>query len=256
MKAYVIPIEKACNAKCPFCITNYKNDIDFGTTLDIENLHKLEALDLDKIEITGGGEPFLHPKIDEIINFCAKKTSTQIYTNGSMLSKCKVFDKLSYLCISRAHYDDKKNEEIMGIKMDMPFEEINAPIKLSLVLCKSGISRIGEVVNYIKWAKGQGVKKVVIRSIFEYDPSSIILSYQKLIGKEQIDMVSKRKMMAILFKKILLDANSPDNDYFIYEGMEVEIEGRTCACEAFYPVLRANGKVYVGWTNKLWIDNE
>ena len=261
MKAYVIPIEKSCNAKCPYCITHFKNDIDFGDILDPINLLRLGIFSnekgkssLDKIEITGGGEPFLHPEIDSIIAASKVLAPTQIYTNGSMLSKCKVLHKLSYLCISRAHYEDAKNKEIMGIEPDVDFRDLDVPIKFSLVLCKSGINTASEITRYLDWALLHGASKVVIRQLFDCEPTITTSPYSDLINKEYIGTATLIEDLGITNSHRINDMGNvifhfADMDRNI---MEVEMERRACACELFNPVLRANGKVYVGWSDKLW----
>jgi len=260
MKAYVIPIETACNAHCPFCITHFKNDIDYGDRMSCVNVRRLpsqlSALKVDKIEITGGGEAFFHNDIDRIITFCSSIAPTQIYTNGSKLADhSRGLNLLSCLCISRCHYDDAKNKELMGIEPDVDFRDLEVPLKFSLVLCKSGISTASEIMRYLDWAMyNAGASKVVIRQLFDYEPSITTDSYSDARIKEYIGTASLIDDLGITNSHRINDMGNVIFDYndMDHNIMEVEIERRACACELFNPVLRANGEVYIGWSDREW----
>ena len=256
MKLYVIPIEKACDANCLICITKYKKGQAFGSKLDISNLSKLDSLDIDKIEITGGGETFLHPQIETIMERCLEKAPTQIYTDGVSLDKyldSAVLPKLSYLCLSQMHYDQEKNLKLMKANASVSLRQLchkGISVKLSLVLCRSGISTAQEVCNYLEWANANGAKKVVIRQMFDYDPSETKEEYEKLLAMEYVSSES-------IFWDLHIDHYHPDgqgNPIFNWKNLEVEVEYRSCACEINSPALRADGQIYLGWSNRLWHD--
>ncbi|MBI4451329.1 radical SAM protein, partial [Candidatus Woesearchaeota archaeon] len=82
MKLYVLPVETACNAACPFCITDYRQTAR-KELLDIGSLDAvLNKYSFERIEITGGGEPLLHHDIGRIVEKCAASAQTHLYTNG------------------------------------------------------------------------------------------------------------------------------------------------------------------------------
>lgn len=256
MKIYVVPVENLCNARCYFCITRFKNEKGFGELLNVADLSKIFLMEgIDKIEITGGGEPFLHPKITEIINNCVRKAPTQIYTNASLLSLLsdEVLKNLLYLCISRLHYDDGFNEKLMGVRQDIDFlrlKKIQTRIKLSLVLCRLGINAADDLKKYLNWAEIQGVKKVVVRQLFNFEAGETIDFYSKLVAKEKEYVPTKNLMNKLAVK--YYDLDNQGNPLFKWGDLEVEIEHRNCACEIKYPVLRGDGNVYFGWSDKLW----
>lgn len=245
MKLYVLPVERACDARCHFCITNFREPVSASSSLDPQKLeHLLATIDIKKIEITGGGEPTLHPAIDEIITLCGEKAPTQLYTHGARLQEsnvvAKALAKLSYLCISRAHYLEAENERIMGISYDFQkIRDLNVPLKLSLLLHRSGINTAKEVQQYLQWAQGKA-QKVVIRQLFEHD-------YR---GKLPDEFISSEQ----IFRE--LDVSSTQqteqgNPLFNVGDLECEFELRSCACEMDNPVLHANGKLYRGWSGEL-----
>lgn len=230
LKLYVLPSEVTCNAKCAFCVTKqrkYKNIF-----LKVEDLYKaLKNTDFEKIEITGGGEPALNKDIDKIIKICCEKAPTQIYTNGT-LDPNSISDNILFVCISRAHWLNKENEKIMGIKYDIN-KFSNFPLKLSLLLHKSGISKKIEVFKYLKWAKSRA-RKVVIRQLFEPEDEK----YRKYYEKEFISSQN-------IFNDSQYEVISEDefSKTYLIDGLEVEVEKRGCACECADQVLHADGKI-------------
>lgn len=243
MKLYVIPVQNKCNANCLFCITKYRQEKNWGEMLELDNLEKIKNLAIDKIEITGGGEPLLHPKINEIINRLSQRAWTQIYTNGGLINVLNenTFKKLGKVCISQAHYNRSVNHKIMNmLRDDYRIKDISqkVKIKMSAVMCQSGINSQLDITKYVKWAISLGAKEVVLRRMFEFD-------YPKKINNEiEIDLITVVKEMKQLYKVIKEDENRIN---FWMFGIPVEIEFRSCACELSNLVLRPNGKIYVGW---------
>lgn len=237
-------MERACDAKCNFCITNFREPVSASACLNIQKLEKiLAALEPEKIEITGGGEPTLHPAIDEIIDRCCQKAPTQLYTHGARLRNLPALQTLTYLCISRAHYDDIENQRIMSVAYDFQqlqerLHELHIPLKLSLLLHYSGIHSAGEVHRYVAWAQGKA-EKVVLRQLFEQD-------YQ---GKLQNEFISSEKIFRELGVSFYQQTES-GNPLFQIGNLKCEVEMRSCACEMNNPVLHADGKLYRGWSTE------
>ncbi|MCL5093993.1 MAG: radical SAM protein [Patescibacteria group bacterium] len=239
MKLYVIPVGYLCNASCPYCITKAINSRKKEGFLKIKTLRGiLDEKKFEKIEITGGGEPTLHPKIQEIIDLCTENAPTQMYTNGTF-KKINNLGKLYYLCISRAHYKDLENQKIMGISYELDnILKIKVPIKFSLISHKSGIGTSKEVLNYLNWAKNKA-KKVVIRQLFE-EPNEIYGDYYE---KEFISTDEIFKELEIKDFKF----TNQGNRLIDYHGLEVEFECRDCSQNEGAPVLYSDGKLYEGW---------
>jgi organic radical activating enzyme len=240
MKLYVLPVERYCNGSCKFCITNVREKSE-------EEYLKKEALEavlhhgvFESIEITGGGEPSLHKQIDDIITICSKHARTQLYTNGSLLRSLSNLELLECLCLSVAHHDAEKNKQIMGITADLNYAKLlNVPKKFSLLLHKSGISTPEAVFAYLDFAKAYA-KKVVVRQMFEQEYPEGLKS-EFVLSQEVFDGLHIRTY----------NLNGQGNPFFSYEGMEVEFELRSCACEVHNPVLHADGLLYKGWSREL-----
>lgn len=238
-KLYVIPVESACNASCPYCVNQFRN---LGNSfLDVGELEKclIQIGKLDAIEITGGGEPTLHPKIGSIIKLCADKTRTQMYSNGATLDLLSfdVLKRLNPLCISRAHYNSEKNEQIMGVKyLDKIFSS-GLNIKFSAILYKSGIDFPEEVEKYIGWARGKA-KKVVFRPLFED------VNYSSDVKSKFVSLDSFAKYFGFSIQQ-------GKNVQMTLNGMDIEFEVRSCSCENKDPILHADGKL-----NYIWDSND
>ena len=122
-RLYLIPVKYKCNANCIFCITEkekvkpaFNSLPEFIKLKELKVLlAQLQSLRLTEIEITGGGEPLLHPQIQDIINL-VKATwpgiYVKLYTNGLLLKNVHGIDELN---LSRAHPDAAINNQFFGV---------------------------------------------------------------------------------------------------------------------------------------------
>lgn len=246
MKAYIVPVENVCNARCFFCITMLKIEKEYGAFLEAKNLNKLNDLRrIDCLEITGGGEPLIHPKIDEIVRTSCQILPTTLYTNGKLLFRLgnEAIKKLRLVTISRHHFDETANEKVMGIKCEdrviMETVKKGANVRLTAVLCKRGMSSVGEVWDYLLWAKSMGVKNVQIRQFFEFDYDPEIKN--EIVRTEPI-------LRGLLLTHPDLEFKEEKYPTVYLEDLKAEFEGDKCACTAGVPNLRGDGKLYFGWT--------
>ncbi|KPA16300.1 radical SAM protein [Candidatus Magnetomorum sp. HK-1] len=83
-----IEITNACNYDCLTCCRKEKLIEGKVTFIDQKILHKnIEQINPEYVSIAGMGEPFLHPKIFDFLNFFMEnRIKTSITTNGSTLS--------------------------------------------------------------------------------------------------------------------------------------------------------------------------
>jgi len=235
MKLYVLPVETKCNAKCGFCITRVRERTgvlcaeDYLRVSDLKStLNRIRAT---KIEITGGGEPTLHPRIEEIIDLCCSRANTQMYTNGSLASQIRNLARLNKLCISRAHYSDSQNERIMGISYDIrELLKKTHSIKLSLMLCWGGISNSQDLGFYLDWANSF-TGNVVVREMFNLAYGAAKNQYVSIVDT---------------FQKLGIEADrySGRNPIIKYKNLEAEFE---------FPemTLHADGKIRRGWRDEI-----
>ncbi len=216
--------------------------------LNINHLSRLENLkDIDTFEVSGGGEPLLHPQINNILSWCCLRKPTILYTNGSLLHRLDpaIAVNLKSLTISHHHYLPSKRLQIMGVSLKdkslRQLIDLGVSVKLTLVLIKSGISSCADLIHYLDWAKTIGIKKVQVRQLFDFNYSPETFA----------DFVSTAPILQQIAQKYRLKIQKKKYSTIIWKGITVEFEGEKCACSSGAPNLRADGNIYLGWTKEL-----
>ena len=82
----------SCNIKCKHCYLDCHQDTKKKNFLKIERIKETLKENLPKLEriFLTGGEPFLHPQINEIIKLTLNKADITIYSNGTLLSEKRI----------------------------------------------------------------------------------------------------------------------------------------------------------------------
>ena len=105
-----------CNFKCKFCSREKmaNRSIDYTDFKYVINI--LSKVGIKDIYITGG-EPLLHPKIDDMIEYAlTKKMSISILTNGFYIDKhVELLKKVACLSVS-LHGEKETHNRIVGVK--------------------------------------------------------------------------------------------------------------------------------------------
>lgn len=114
----------ACNLKCRHCFLSCNPKYNNKSFLHIDKVKaSLEATKgegVNAIYLTGG-EPLLHPEINNILRLCLRRANTTILTNGTMLNDKKVRflrqleDNYNFEIIFRVsldHYDELINDRV------------------------------------------------------------------------------------------------------------------------------------------------
>lgn len=112
-----------------------------------------------------------------------------MYTNGSgFVTNPEIIEALQEADfdrfeLSRCHYDEKINQEIMRFNRNQPvwknevYEQVfqnsylKSKIKNSCILTKKGVNSIAEAERYLDWAHSLGVTTVVFREMSRLDDS-------------------------------------------------------------------------------------
>lgn len=195
-KCYIIPVQKACNADCKFCISksrNYDKDVEYlyiNQNL-IQKLQELKEKGIKKIEITGGGEPMLHPEIEKIINLIKiiiPDSYIKLYTNGNIFKPLNNVDEIN---LSIVHHNLKTNDSIMRSKVGVSLREKlsyfinNCPgikIRLSIPLVKGGIDNkdeLDELINLTKYEVNGYVVRTLYSSCPNYEELYVDFNYER-----------------------------------------------------------------------------
>lgn len=177
-KPYVniyVKLRNDCNAKCKFCeFTNneiFFNMDKFRTVLQYIN----NELKINKVSFTGG-EPTLDKchllfECSKFVKSLDRNIFTVVNTNGANFYLLKNIIYLDSIALSRHHYDDKINNEILGfnapsLEQIKDFANKNI-LHLSCNLIKGYIDNETEVIKYLETAAQVGVLDVGFVSLMK-----------------------------------------------------------------------------------------
>lgn len=203
-----IEITGCCNMKCKHCRASNEAK-KMLTMLEIEKIIEFisRVKDEDFRLILSGGEPFLHPKIVEIIKMAKEHgiDSIVITTNSSLITDdiLKELDniKMKFLCIqvSLDSLDEKQHNEFRGFSnayqkcIDVldkikDYNNIYSSIRMTITP-----STIKEIEKMIDFAVEKKAKIIGIGSVIPFgnakDGSMSLTPFQK---KEFLTMISKK----------------------------------------------------------------
>jgi hypothetical protein len=122
-----------------------------------KNIEHLRSLNINTIEITGGGEPFLNPDLSKIID-AMKLSNThlyiKIYTNGSILTKIPLISEVNISCL---HWNDKINDKLMKLnrkplkRIIQHYRNIGIPkIRLAIPMLKNSIDSQDKLLKFVE----------------------------------------------------------------------------------------------------------
>lgn len=186
-----------CNGRCPFCVERVRPaahgrrlDEVKGCLPDDQYFRQLRlALDAagvlrPSLSITGG-EPSIDPRLPRILAMIGKSKTRKrtMTTNASGLLPNRLIPGLAsagftHLNISRAHFDEARNQDVMRMERFVSNAEIGQVVRearsrgmrprLSCVLLRDAISSRGEMDAYLRWAGSIGVDNVVFRQLMGF----------------------------------------------------------------------------------------
>ena len=101
-------LTNVCNLNCSFCcFANRKRDEILTFDQITTALDSFRKLGTKALEFTGGGEPTLHPQIDEAVSYSYDiGYKIGICTNGKTLRRIKDWNKLEWVRIG-LYFDDQ-----------------------------------------------------------------------------------------------------------------------------------------------------
>lgn len=124
----------ACNAACPYCVSKMTqtaackmHQFDWRKFKTACQIAKQASNGLISVLLTGKGEPLLWPDdIEEYLRLMdGEFPLVDLQTNGILLDRVPLKKwaglGLTLVCISIAHYDPHKSNEIMGIEGDFNY---------------------------------------------------------------------------------------------------------------------------------------
>jgi pyruvate-formate lyase-activating enzyme len=179
-----VDITAACNASCPFCIAptigrgdgpGFSEGLEYG--LDFTQKHN------GSIQVTGG-EPTLSRRISFVLEEVGKRAFHRkvVNSNGCGISG-ELVEKLvdagiTHVNLSRHHYDERNNQEVMRINPEkwatnerfiQSVKMIQAAGILVRINCNilfSYVDSVDEMKKFIKWCESFGVYSVSFSETF------------------------------------------------------------------------------------------
>ncbi len=218
---FSIFVDDYCNADCKFCVAQLryshrkllyekKHIEDRDKYLErLENVLKAVRTLNPSVSITGG-EPTLSPVLPDILELVdrydfRKRTIT---TNGSGLlmvrDNATVLEHLmkkrwQHLNISRAHFDDDVNRQIMRYQVESEYcdsqmlKEIlditagtELKHRLSCLLLKDGIGSVESMKRYLDFHGKLGADNFIFRELMDYDKKAVNLEKIKYCTDNKI----------------------------------------------------------------------
>ena len=201
----VLPVFQACNCDCKFCfskssISALKNEKSLLDKIDVHQYYQWARQNgASRLVITGGGEPLLKSEMVLQLVKDGNQYFDEItcFTNGTYLTKdltAKLLaNGLNYVCYSRHHYDDKKNQKLMGKSapplVDFMQNANGLTIRATCVMTKGFIDTKEEVWNYIEVLSKFGVKQFTFKHTYETYENSVFKesNQNKWVGIHKID---------------------------------------------------------------------
>ena len=183
---------RACNAKCPYCISRMTPSQGIGMALPEINWRNFDigaklARDWGAatVLITSKGEATLYPEqLTDFMRHLQKHEfpMIELQTNGIKLMEDSYgkhlknwYDLgLTTMAISMVHYDSKRNKEIYEphtgnlldlVKLVDKLHDYNLSVRFSCIMVKGYVDSVEEVVNMADFAKQQGIEQLTVRSV-------------------------------------------------------------------------------------------
>ncbi|MGC4062770.1 MAG: radical SAM protein [Aquabacterium sp.] len=190
-----LPIAQACQARCAFCfskasISSQQKHAE-PDWLQVEAwLTHAKRRGAERAVITGGGEPTLLPPDDlvKLVGTCKEQfDKIVLITNGHALATLSPKSRmdaikrlhaagLSVMAISRHHFDDTTNTQLMGLST--PIEALAQTwlaqhaswpalqMRLICVLQKGGIDSFAALSGYLDWAAQLGITEICFKELY------------------------------------------------------------------------------------------
>jgi MoaA/NifB/PqqE/SkfB family radical SAM enzyme len=138
-------VTRRCNLSCGYCteFDNFSASIPFELLKErIDALHRLRVANIALL----GGEPLLHPKIDEVVAYANREAQVSVTTNGFLLSD-KVIARLNAAGLSNmqvsidALYADssgyiQKSMKSLAPKLERLQRLAKFDVHVTIVLCE------------------------------------------------------------------------------------------------------------------------
>lgn len=265
-----IDLTNKCNNKCPKCVTRFKNSETLSYKFIVNLLYDLKKLGVRGIQITGGGEPLLHPRIVDIIElgnnlgFSIGLVTSGQYVDG--LDKKRLLENLKWIRISLDAGTPEHYKETHGLESDK-FDRV---IKFIYDLCDFKIENnipvtIGASYLVSLWDKDREEEDIHKAVEILQIPGFDYLQVKQYHGnKIEIDYLDKTKMISNINLYNTFKTRRYNRNYKYCHGAHfttsISADGKLYVCchlknEELYPIADLNKESILDvWNSKKMLD--
>lgn len=216
-----LPTNK-CNLNCEFCSCSERNksqEIEFEKAKAI--IDKCRRLGTKAVTITGGGEPLLYGKFNELIeHFRANKIKIGLVSNGLLLNRTdpKILNKITWCRISNS--DERTFDDVYKKRLS---KVVNATPDVDWAFSHvvSTTPNLEEIVRIIEFANEHRFTHVrLVSDLFQ----------PEVVAMDQLKTQIRQKGI--------------DDSKVIYQERKAYTRGGDCFIGFIKPLIGADGKVY------------
>ena len=272
---------RACNAKCPYCISRMTPSQGIGMRLPEINWRNFDLgaklankRGADTVLITSKGEATLYPEqLTDFMRHLQKHEfpMIELQTNGIKLMEDSYgkhlknwYDLgLTTMAISMVHYDSKRNKEIYEphtgnlldlVKLVDKLHDYNLSVRFSCIMVKGYVDSVEEVVNMADFAKQQGIEQLTVRSVEvpskSEDPQVWEYARNHKIPQETIDKTrdfldrNGTRLMELVHGAIVYDYHG--QNICLSNCLTIQPDNKAIRQIIFFP----DGHVRYAWTHE------
>lgn len=238
-----------CCFECPHCRFKAYHG-DNSTYMDMSTLrHLLDELhqrDVRAIELSGGGEPLVHPQVEEIFDYLIQRDfRVGLITNGYMFVNCSMLKEKATRCCNWIRFSvnaftDKTYKRVHG-REDVSYRKL--------------MQAIGDLINMAGNTPKIGLKILISRlnaedSLFAIDEALRLgIDYLQFKFLEYpTKLILPQEESERLTKVIQEQINSVKDQTLIVELVSASMgkeECQKCRMTFSHPVVDWNGEIYV-----------
>ena len=232
-----------CNLKCKYCEYAQENLGGFMPTKRVlQTIDELKALGVEAIEFCGGGEPLLHPDLEEILNYC-KESNIVVgiltnFTPGNKNLLETIVQTCSYLRVSMDTFDRNEYEELKGVAL---LSQVKKNLKKLVRLKKKNKSNINIGIKMLLTTLNYGGIKDFIKGGIKLGVDNI--QFKKVYSCPELELNDEEvKAIEVNLKRYKTIYKDKVNIFYGFYGLELK---KKCFTSINHIFIDAFGDIYL-----------
>ncbi len=192
--ALLVHLINRCNLECLHCYVDAgpQKNVSLPFELIEQNMSDLGQLDIGYVNISGG-EPFLHPRLKEVLEFFSKQPATELFvsTNGTLIRSKEAALLKNCGAIAQISIDGPEDFHDRFRQVKGAFRrtargiralvEAQVPVALVITVCQDNIKYLPWLAE---WAHEMGVDRISVQPLLQLGRGSDIK--EKRLSDEQL----------------------------------------------------------------------